>query len=214
MSASISNNVAQTAETHISSGPNGLQIAFAGNAPGTTVFAGVGGAVSQELKAITGSNLLAGDEVIDLLSDLLTSGGKRGGPIGVESVEIVSVVEDAVVVNFTKGSTTDTITFDDGLLDKELGGGQNAGDAKSTYAVIDTDGGKNGKGESIIGTAFLGKIDKDHSVGGFSRGEKDVKTLLEAALDEDYSAVQLAGLEADSFSVTISRGSATDTYTF
>lgn len=112
---------------------------------------------------------------MNLLSKLVTSEDKRGGPAGVDGVEIVSVVADAVVLNFTAGNgAVDTITF-------------NFAD---------------------------GKLDADYNVGGFARGEKDVATLLAAGMDEDFGAVDLIGLNADSFTVQVSRGSAADTFTF
>jgi hypothetical protein len=211
----LSNGAAETAIVTIGTQANGtLGIAYAGDVLNTTIFNGTGGAVSKELKAITGSNLLTANESLNVLSRLLTSEGKRGGPEGIDNVALTSITEDSATVTFTrffKGEPViDTITFDfeDGLLDAELGGGQNAGDAKSSYAVIES-------GEGIIGTAFLGKISGgEYHVGGSLRGEEDTKTILDAALDGDFEAVQLVGLASDSFSVTISRGQATDTYTF
>lgn len=210
----VSNQTAQRATLFIGKGTNGeLQIGEAADALGNTVFAGVGGGVSQELKAITGSNLLTAGEVIALLENLLTSEGKRGGPDGVAGVEVTDIVKDEVTLQFQAGNgTVDTITFkfEDGLLDEALSGGQNAGDAKSTYAVIDTD-----EKDGIIGTAFLGKQSGgEFHVGGVLKGANDTQTILNAALDSDFTTVELVGFNNDSFSVTIARGNAVDTYTF
>lgn len=213
MSINLSNRDSQSAVIEIgllSRGAEGLGIAFEGDALARTVFTGVGGRVSQELKVITGSNLLTGAETVDVLEALITSEGQRGRPEGIDNVEVVSVGLDTATLSFTASSgAVDTITFNfaDGLLDARLGGGQNAGDAKSTYAVIED-------GETIIGTAFIGKQDSDYNVGGFIRGAADTETVLKAAIDGDFDTISLVSVESDAFTVTIDNGNAIDTFTF
>jgi hypothetical protein len=221
----FSNRENQSAVIEIGPGTNQGVITFGYSddpTPGKFISLGTGMAVSRELFDITGANTLGADETVSILAKLLTSEGERGGPDGVDGVELVGLTLDAATLSFTNTSgNTDTVVFSfgggdaslEGLLAERNDGGrklvaQNAGDAVSTYAVVES-------GETIVGTSFIKKASGgEYDVGGFIGGEKDTATILEAALDDDFGAVALVSLASDTFTVTISRGAATDTYTF